>query len=262
MIENFVKRLLQKIFGFRNYLFVFSIFSINRLKWGRIEKEFLEFMKLVPDEGIILDLGANIGIMTAHIARRRKKARVYSFEPIVENLATLKRIIRYYKLDNVKVFECALGDSNGEIKMVMPVIGDVKMQGLSHVVQEGSGELDSGNFYTVPLKKLDDFPELNENGIKISAIKIDVENFEYFVLKGGKDMLAKHHPVIYSELWNNENRSNTINMLTELGYSVKVNEHGKLVAFNGQDAQNFIFVYPQHSEEGASANVAHTFTGG
>jgi len=82
MIENFVKRLLQKVFGFRNYLFLFSIFSINRLRLGAIEKEFLEFMKLVPEEGTILDLGANIGIMTAHIASRRKKATVFSFEPI------------------------------------------------------------------------------------------------------------------------------------------------------------------------------------
>jgi FkbM family methyltransferase len=262
MIENFVKRLLQKIFGFRNYLFIFSIFSVNRLKWGRIEKEFLEFMKLVPNEGVILDLGANIGIMTAHIAKRRKNAKVYSFEPIVENLATLKRIVQYYRLENVRIFECALGDSNGEIKMVMPVIEDVKMQGLSHVVQEGTEEEQAGNYYTVPLRKLDDFPELNENNIRITAIKIDVENFEFFVLKGGRNLLAKHHPVIYSELWNNETRTNTISMLTELGYSVKVNQHGKLVAFNGQDAQNFIFVYPNQTELGSSANVAHTFAGG
>ena len=259
MIENFVKRVLQKIFGFRNYLFLFSIFSINRLKWGRIESEFLEFMKLVPNEGVILDLGANIGIMTAHIASRRPNAKVYSFEPIVENLLTLRRIIRHYKLENVKVFDFALGDSNGELKMVMPVVGDVKMQGLSHVVQEGSN--DAGNYYTVPVKRLDDIAELNEKDIKITAIKIDVENFEYFVLKGGKNLLTKHHPVIYSELWNNETRTNTIQMLSEIGYSVKVNEHGKLVAFNGQDAQNFIFVYPQQSE-GEATNVAHTFAGG
>src|SRR5437764_6126474 len=120
MIENFIKRLLQRVFGFKDYLFIFSIFTINRLKWGAIEKEFLEFMKLVPDDGVILDLGANIGIMTTHIASRRRKAMVYSFEPIAENLITLKRIVRHYKLSNVKVFECALGDHDGEIKMVMP----------------------------------------------------------------------------------------------------------------------------------------------
>jgi FkbM family methyltransferase len=259
MIENFVKRLLQKTFGFRNYLFIFSIFSVNRLKLGAIEKEFLEFMKLVPQEGTILDLGANIGIMTAHIASRRKKSMVFSFEPIAENLYALKRIIRHYKLKNVKVFEFALGDTNGEIKMVMPVIEDVKMQGLSHVVHDGE-EKDHGNFYTVPLKKLDDLPELNSPDIKITAIKIDVENFEYFVLKGGQNLLAKHHPVIYSELWNNQTRTDTIRMLSELGYSVKVNQDGKLVNFNGQDAQNFIFTYPSTVER--SANVAHTFAGG
>ena len=237
MIENFTKRLLQKVFGFKNYLFIFSIFTINRLKWGAIEKEFLEFMNLVPDDRVILDLGSNIFIMTTHIASRRRKAMVYSFEPIAENLITLKRIVRYYKLSNVKVFECALGDHDGEIKMVMPVIADVKMQGLSHVVEEGSGNQDAGTFYTVPLKKLDDILELHEPNLKITAIKIDVENFEFFVLKGGRALLAKHRPVIYSELWNNENRTNTIKMLSELGYAVKVNQHGRLVNFEGQEVQ-------------------------
>jgi FkbM family methyltransferase len=98
--------------------------------------------------------------------------------------------------------------------MVMPVIGDVKMQGLSHVVQEGEDQ--AGNYYTVPLKKLDDFPELNEKDARITGIKIDVENFEYFVLKGGRNLIAKHRPVIYSELWNTENRTNTIKMLAGL----------------------------------------------
>jgi FkbM family methyltransferase len=259
MIENFVKRLLQTVFGFKNYLFIFSIFTINRLRLGAIEKEFLEFMKLVPDDGVILDLGANIGIMTAHIASRRKNATIYSFEPISENLITLKRIIRYYKLSNVKVFEYALGDHNGEIKMVMPVIDDVKMQGLSHVVEDNSK--DAGNFYTVPLKKLDDIPELNAPGIHISAIKIDVENFEYFVLKGGSALLAKHRPVIYSELWNNDNRNKTINMLSDLGYAVKVNAHGKLVNFEGQEVQNFIFIHPSQ-EQGDATTIAHRFASG
>jgi len=261
MVENIIKRLLQNVLGFKNYLFLFSIFTINRLKWGAIEKEFLEFMKLVPDEGIILDLGANIGIMTSHIASRRKKAMVYSFEPISENLITLKRIVRHCKLTNVKVFECALGDHNGEIKMVMPVIGDVKMQGLSHVMEEGDGNNDPGTYYTVPLKKLDELPELNEPGIRITAIKIDVENFEFFVLKGGRSLLAKHRPVIYSELWNNENRTNTINMLSELGYAVKVNQDGHLVNFEGQDVQNFIFIHPAY-KGGTETNIAHKFAAG
>ena len=257
MIENAIKRLLQKLFGFRNYLYIFSIFSVNRLKWGKIEKEFLEFMKLVPDDGVILDLGANIGIMTAHIAQRRKGAMIYSFEPIAENLDTLKRIIRHYKLSNVKVFDFALGDSNGELKMVMPEMGNVKFQGLSHVVKEDDTP-EKGTFYTVPVKKLDDLPELNAQDIKITAIKIDVENFEYFVLKGGRNLLAKHHPVIYSELWKNENRTNTINMLSEIGYLVKVNDNGRLVNFEGQEASNYIFVHPSTSQ-GAASSVAHKF---
>jgi hypothetical protein len=68
MLESWIKMALQKMLGFENYLFIFSRFTIKRLEFGQIEKEFLQFMKLVPNDGIILDLGANIGIMTAHMA--------------------------------------------------------------------------------------------------------------------------------------------------------------------------------------------------
>ncbi len=216
---------------------------------GKIEKEFLHFMKLVPDGGVILDIGANIGIMTAHIGKRRKNSTIYSFEPIKENCAALKRIIKYYKLKNVKVFQCALGDHKGEIKMVMPQQGSVRMQGLSHVVEDKADEYNKGVYYTVPLEKLDDFPELTLAD-KITAIKIDVENFEYFVLKGGEKLLERHKPVIYSELWDNETRTNVFNLLSNLGYQTKINEGDSLVDFKGQDAMNFIFI----PSNGGSAN--------
>src|SRR6476661_6930465 len=132
MIKNYIKLFLQKILGFNNYLFFFSILTIQRLK--KHEAEFLFFNRMIPDNGIVLDIGANIGIMTATIAKRKKNAKVYAFEPIPENIKALKRIVNYYKLNNVKIFEVALGEEPGELKMVMPVINNVKMQGLSHVL--------------------------------------------------------------------------------------------------------------------------------
>ena len=47
---------------------------------------------------------------------------------------------------------------------------------------------------------------LNGKDKKIGAIKMDVENFEYFVLEGGKELIKKHKPIIYTELWENQNR--------------------------------------------------------
>lgn len=238
MIKNYIKLFLQRILGFNNYLFFFSILTIKRLK--KHEAEFLFFNEMIPDKGIVLDIGANIGIMTATIAKRVQNAKIYAFEPIPENIKALKRIVNYFKLKNVKIFEAALGEDAGELKMVMPVIDNVKMQGLSHVLEKPSQDT-GGNVYSVPVWKLDDVEEL-KSGEKITAIKIDVENFEYHVLKGGENLLKAHQPVIYCELWENEKRDLTLTYLTNLGYKTKIYMNNRLIDYSGQKVVNFFFV--------------------
>ena len=239
MLKDYLKLFLQKTLGFRTYLFIFSIITIRRT--GH-ENEFLFFNRMIPDGGTILDIGANIGAMTVLMGKKAKNAIVYAFEPIPANVQTLKRIVNFYKLENVKIFEAALGEDNGELKMVMPVVSKVKMQGLSHVLESGSDDVfDRGEVYSVPVLKLDDIEELRQ-GNKITAIKIDVENFEYQVLKGAENLLMQHKPVIFCELWENEKRSLTLNYLTNLGYRAKIYQDEQLKDYTGQKALNFFFV--------------------
>ena len=242
MLKNLVKLILQKLLGFDNYLFIFSIFIIKKLRWDKNEKDFIYFLDLVPDNGLVLDIGANIGIMTVHFAKKLKNSTIFSFEQIPQNIKTLERIVRYFKLKNVRIIECALGDENGEIEMVMPVINSVKMQGLSHVLHESIEGNNEGEVFKVPVKKLDDINEIDINNKKINAIKIDVENFEYFVLKGGRELINKHRPLIYCELWEQENKSKTLELLINYNYDAKVKENNELVKYTNQKTQNFFFI--------------------
>lgn len=242
MLKTTVKQVLQKLLGFDNYLFIFSIFTIRRMSRNHHEEEFVHFMEMIPDKGAILDIGANIGIMTVSLARKFPHATVFSFEPMPQNLKALKRIIRYFRLKNVQLFETALGEEAGELTMVMPVLDKVKMQGLSHVVEgDNSDPLNQGLTFRVPVKKLDEIKELTALPA-IHAIKIDVENFEYPVLKGGRELLLKHKPVIYCELWKNERRDLTLDYLKGLGYKVKVYDGKGMVDYTNQDVTNFILV--------------------
>ncbi len=242
MLKSTVEQVLQKLLGFDNYLFVFSIFTIRKMRRNHHEEEFAHFMELIPDKGAILDIGANIGIMTVTLAEKFRNAQVYSFEPMPQNLKALKRIINYFKLKNVTVFEMALGEENGELTMVMPVLDKVKMQGLSHVVEgDDNDPMNKGLTFKVPVKRLDEIKELMELPA-IHAIKIDVENFEYPVLKGAKALLVKHKPVIYCELWKNDRRDLTLNYLRGLGYQVKAYDGKQMVDFTNQEVTNFILV--------------------
>ncbi|MGZ4118248.1 MAG: FkbM family methyltransferase [Bacteroidia bacterium] len=199
---------------------------------------------MIPENTAVLDIGANIGIMTVHLARSIKGVIVYSFEPMPNNINTFKRIVNHFNLKNVKLFEIALGNSEGEVEMVMPVISNVRMQGLSHVVHDSIPENNVGERFKVPLKMLDKMDELMNCPQRISAIKIDVENFEFFVLEGAQNLITKNKPVVYAELWENENRNKCFRLFKGLNYKTVVVIDNKAVEFNAgiHKTQNFIFL--------------------
>ena len=235
---------LQSLLGFEKYLYIFSKFKIRTLKDDKKEGDFFAFLDMVKPGDCVLDIGANIGIMTYYLSKKVGTGTVYSFEPVPENISTLERIIKKFKLTNVYLVKKALGAEAGEIEMVMPKFGKARKQGLSHVVHDSIDTFNDGTKYKVPVVTLDEVFE-NEN-CQPTAIKLDVENFEYFVLKGGEKLISKYMPIIYTELWDNENRVKCMDILLSWGYSVYVVVGDELMAWNKEvhHHQNFIFLKP------------------
>lgn len=243
LMKDSLQFLLQKVLGLKLYLFLFSIFIILKLKIDRKEKDFLIFNNIINQRGYILDIGANIGVMTTYLSKKHKESEVLAIEPMPVNFLTLKRISSLFKLHNCHLLNIALGDENGEAKMVMPVVKSVKKQGLSHVLHDSITKYNEGDICKVPLFKLDDLKELKKD-TPIVAIKIDIENFEYFALKGGEHRINKDKPIIYAELWNNENREKCFELLKKLDYSVNIVHNKELEIFDPEKhtKQNFIFL--------------------
>lgn len=227
--------------GFERYLKVFAKYKIATLKNDKNEGDFFAFMSLLKDEGLILDVGANLGIMTWHLLKNFEKADIWAFEPIPENNKILRAVTQEFKSRRYTIYDCALGDKPGIAKMVLPKVEEVKMQGLSHVVHESINEFNQGDFYEVPIETLDN---LIDNSKKVKGIKLDVENFEYFVLKGGENLIDRDKPIIYTELWENENRNKCLDFIRSKGYSVQVWVNNKLVNFDPAlySGQNFFFI--------------------
>jgi len=242
-MKTFVKRILQSLLGFETYLYVFAKYIIATLKFNRREKDFLHFISLLPPKGIVLDIGANIGAMTTHLTRRLKEASVYAFEPAPCNLRTLKKIVRHYKLNNVSIMEMALGNSTGKTDMIVPEEKKIRMHGLSHIIKDNQKDDEPGEHFTAEMTTLDNIRAF-KNGAPVTGIKLDVEDYEYFVLDGGRDLITKHHPIIYAELWNSENRNKCFELLTSLGYSILILNKNKLLPFDPvkHTTQNFFFI--------------------
>ncbi len=242
-MKTLVKFVLQKVLGFKNYLFIFSLYIIYTLKNNRKEGDFLHFLSLLPDHSSVLDIGANIGVMSVHLARKLPASQIFSFEPVPENLHTLRSLLKFFKLQNVKIFDFALGNYEGTAEIILPEVKNVKFHGLSHIEGIEGTAGDRGVRYSVTMHKLDDIAELQESIYPITGIKIDVENYEYNVLEGARALLTKYKPLIYAELWDNQNRVDCLNLLTGIGYGVFVLENGVLVKFDSNIhlTQNFFF---------------------
>ncbi|WP_027419270.1 FkbM family methyltransferase [Crocinitomix catalasitica] len=209
------------------------------LKSDDKEKDFFVFLDQINQPGSIMDIGANIGIMTYHLANKFPDVEILAIEPLPNNFSILSKIIKRYKLKNVKTFQLAVGNEESEVEMVLPLNGKVKMQGLAHVVHESIDEWNVGDKFKVKCKRIDDIVGQQ----KIAGIKMDIENFEYFALLGAQEMLKRDEPIIYLELWENENRDKCFEFLTELNYLPYVMHKNNLVIFNKNvhQKQNFIF---------------------
>ena len=240
-MKNSIKYILQRILGLQTYLYVFALYKIRTLRSDKKENDFFAFLSLLKDgRGDVLDIGANLGIMTVHLAKSLPNTTIHAFEPMPANVSILKRIIAKFNLKSTKIHEVAVGDETGKAKMILPLNKNTVMQGLSHIKHETITEWNEGKEVEVALDKLDNLI----NGQPIQGIKIDVENFEYFALKGAQRILETHHPVIYAELWDNANRANCFDYLKGLNYSVFVNDENGLTPFdpNKHHTQNFIFL--------------------
>lgn len=219
------------------------MFKIRTIRTDKRENDFFMFLEMLNHQGVYLDIGANIGVMTYFLSKKNRDAGVLSFEPMPSNLNVFQKIISRYRLNNVTIMPIALGNDTGEVDMVLPKVDEVNMHGLSHVVHDSITDFNEGDRFKVPIKRLDDLNELK--GKQVSGIKIDVENFEYFVLKGGQNILEKDHPLVYAELWDNENRAQCFELMRSLGYKILIVEGNKCQEFDVDKhiKQNFIFRY-------------------
>lgn len=244
-MKNAIKAALQGLLGYRRYLRFFAWFKVKTLYNDKREQDFFVFLSMLPENGIVLDIGANLGFLTAHMAQKVKKGQVVAFEPMPDNLEALHYVVRKFDLTNVKVEDCALGDHNGEVEMVLPVQGKARQQGLSHIVHEELTDHNEGIRFKVPLRTLDSLEYLFTDGAKVTGIKMDVENFEKYVLAGAGKLIQHHQPIVYLELWANENRTVCFDMFRKWSYTIMISIDGRPVPYDEavhHNRINFIMV--------------------
>lgn len=154
----------------------------------------LSFMvSFLSQESIILDVGANIGAYTVPLAKTFPKTEVHAFEPNPYAIARLRRNIALNKLSNVRLYEMGLGDEPCVLELNAFNSKDL---GSSSFVSPQRAESES-ELIPVKVEKLDNIYAKGTQ--EVSLIKIDVQGFEFKVLKGACELISRNRPYILLE---------------------------------------------------------------
>jgi FkbM family methyltransferase len=194
--------------------------SFLRYLTGDAEPEVQEALAQLIEPGqTVYDVGANIGFFTILCSRLvGPSGKVYAFEPIPENLLTLRRNIALNKLTNVVVVEQALSASTGTAQMfVSPwsAFHSLNVDGASKRENHGP----DGGEITVETITLDEFA-LQQGVLAPDLVKLDVEGAELLVLEGMRETLRTVRPLLLVEI--HDTKDDYSEFLDSIDYSVRV----------------------------------------
>jgi len=166
------------------------------LKYAHFHERFGAWAVLAGiDKGTLVDVGANIGYYTSMLATMCPEAKVIAIEPVEENI----RYIRANCSGNIKLLKCAAHDKCEDVWLSMPsreqrpdmaekyTAGNT---GLMSIYGQGDATCKAPGFPLDVLLK-------DESDIKF--IKIDAEGHEFAVLRGARNAILEHRPILAVE---------------------------------------------------------------
>ena len=150
----------------------------------------------VKNWNLAIDIGANIGLWSRDLTNYFDKT--ICFEPNINWIECLKKNIT---IEKAIIYNHALGSKNEEKELFTPINSGGSSFINKTVIGYNSdrskiyGKWPNGtNQQSVKVKKLDDF-----KFIKVDFIKIDVQSYEYEVLKGATKTLDLNSPIVCIE---------------------------------------------------------------
>ena len=179
-----------------------------------LDKMFL-IIDSLPEECLILDIGANIGLVGVPLAQsvKHKKGVVYAFEVQKMLYYALCGTVALNDLDNLHVFNYGIGMEESTLNVPVPDYSKVEDYGEVSLVMPNIlnkyKNFESIDIYTIDGMDLE----------KLDFIKVDVEGMEIDVLIGGANTIKKYRPWCWIEQWNVDKKT-LISQFDNLDYTI------------------------------------------
>jgi FkbM family methyltransferase len=162
------------------------------------------FARKLP-RGVIIDVGANIGVHTIFFAKVLRR-RVIAIEPYPKSFELLARNVALNELTTrVTLLPVAAGRRHERGTVEDP---PAENWGQSRVRLERNG--------SVEIMRLDELDIRR----RVAAIKVDVEGMEEEVLAGARKLIRRHKPIIYVEAQDPRRFAIIDRRMRRLGYQV------------------------------------------
>jgi FkbM family methyltransferase len=217
------------------------------------ERELSYLCKVIPEDAVTVDVGANCGLYTRQLARLSRQ--VLAFEPSRQ----MARLLRRTSAPNVSIHEIALSDHDGDAELFIPQ-GD---NGLVH----GLASLEPRTFSAepvisthVPIARLDAVVRQD-----VAFVKIDVEGHELNVLNGAVELLDRCQPVFLVEA-EDRHRAEATRSVFEFfrnksyrGFFLKDNEVIAADQFRAEDLQDADALQPDGGRKSGQFYVNNFF---
>ena len=211
-----------------------------------VEPELAALERFVPPGGVLVDVGANIGLFSlkgAHLVG--PAGLVLAVEPGAVSIARLEANIALNHLPQLRLVRAALSDSEGEMTLYHVPLGD-DPQAFS-LLSDGSAMASE----TVAVTTLDHLARAQALS-RLDCIKIDVEGAEPMVVAGGRATLARFRPIIIFEVnapmaGGQDNPAACFDALMAMGYGISRLDGDALTPLGQQPAVhgNLIAIHPQ-----------------
>lgn len=165
----------------------------------------------IPEDSIVLDIGAHIGLFSVMASRIAKK--VYSFEPEPENFNLLLTNIRLNSIKNIEAINKAVSKKTGTAKLRIGV-------------DESECSLDKKGIDVATISLKDFFDTYNIK--KIDFLKMDCEGSEYDILMSTpKEYLERIGKISMEVHKTNKFLEDMSEFLSKNGFSIKTMMHDK-----------------------------------
>tara|TARA_Y100000591_G_C21836541_1_gene702896 strand:- start:813 stop:1625 length:813 start_codon:yes stop_codon:yes gene_type:complete len=222
-----------------------NLFIYNNIKFLKFflphEKDYLGMKKLCQNslDKVIIDIGANLGISSMGFRQMGFKNKIYIFEP--NPIIFKKYLVKIKKnYENIILKNIALGNVNKKKDFFVPYY---KNEAIHYFGSFDKKYIDNSIKMTFPKvqseirfkKKKINIKKFDNLNIKIKPhfIKIDVEGFDFFVLKGLSKTIKKYKPILLIE-YNKENFKQINNFLKNYEKYIYDIELDKLIKLKKQ----------------------------